>query len=137
LARAPAEVSAQAVQLSKGGSAITFPAFTDETQTLESDPCEIDLVHPYLQAVHGRGVRQHELDRPDVDAQGHGTGALLRALPAEPDQPFSVQRDHVARAQLSLELVEGCGFGPARRFADDAHVSDVEVDQVAKRAEAS
>lgn len=98
MARVPIEVSAQAVQLVLSGPAITFPALTDEAQTLESDPCEIDLVHPHLQAVHGRGVRQHELDGPDVDAQGHGTRALLRALPAEPDQPFSVQRDHVARA---------------------------------------
>lgn len=66
----------------------------------------------------------------------HSGRTVVRALPARADKSFSVQRDHGARAQLSLELVEGCGFGPARRFADNAHVFDMEVDPVAKRVEA-
>jgi hypothetical protein len=75
---------------------------------------------------------QDELDHADIDADCDRAGALRRAVVAEANEALTVERHHVALAELPLQHLESCCFGAQRSLADVAHVVDMKVDEVSE-----
>lgn len=85
--------------------------------------------------MHGGGVGDHQLDRPDIHGDRDGAGPLLGPLAGELDDPFPVEVAHADLAEFALEHVERRHLRATRRPLDALHVLDVEIDQVAERLE--
>lgn len=81
-------------------------------------------------------MRQDELYKADIDAEGHRSSTLGGPLTSKTDEPFAIESRDVAFPQVSLEHIESGGLGAARGLAYIAHVVDMEVDEFAESFEA-
>jgi hypothetical protein len=74
--------------------------------------------------MHGRRVRNYELDVADVHADGDGTCAFPGAVLAKLDEPLGCEVLQLQLAQFGLQGIEGEGLGPSGRSPHFLHVGD-------------
>ena len=71
--------------------AIALIALADQAETLERDAGQIDRLDRDSQAMHGGGVGSEAFDDADIDADGHGAGALRARALAELDKALAIE----------------------------------------------
>jgi hypothetical protein len=97
------EVADQAFQFFIARPAVSLDALANQAKALEGETSHIDRLDRDRQAVNCRSMREYELDRTDINAQRHGAGAFVNALPTEVDEQLSIQFGDLLPAQTRLQ----------------------------------
>lgn len=117
------EAAEEAVQLVRGRATIPLCAFADEAEPLERDTRQINGFRRDVEPVHGCSVGDDHLDHPDIDPEGHRSGALVRPHLAVVDQLLPVEVPDLLLAQIALERRERGGLGSRRGGFPTSHIS--------------
>ncbi len=84
---------------------VALVPLADKAKTSESNTREIDWFDRNGHPMHGGGMREDRFDVTQIDSNGNGTGALLRALFSEFYESLAIK---FAQTEMAESLVKEC-----------------------------
>lgn len=111
-------------------------SIADETKPLQRNAGQIDAFNANLQPVDGSGMGQDHLDDADVDAERHGSCALVCTLAPVLDELVTIKVSDLLFPEVALQRCECRRLAASGWFPYGAHIGYMKVNQVTESVQA-